>query len=39
MATSSINPSDKVSLEKIQTNLSVLLKLLNSGDSIDCEKM
>ena len=38
-ATSSINPSDKVSIEKIQTNLSVLLRFLNSGDSIDCDKM
>ncbi|KAI6654000.1 hypothetical protein LOD99_11470, partial [Oopsacas minuta] len=36
---SSINPSDKISLEKIQTNLSVLLRLLNSGDSINCDKM
>ncbi|KAI6648100.1 hypothetical protein LOD99_11909 [Oopsacas minuta] len=38
-ATSSINPSDKISLEKIQTNLSVLLRLLNSGDLINCDKM
>ncbi|KAI6660724.1 hypothetical protein LOD99_10279 [Oopsacas minuta] len=38
-ATSSINPSGKVSLEKIQTNPSVLLRLLNSGDSINCDKM
>ncbi|KAI6658322.1 hypothetical protein LOD99_15591 [Oopsacas minuta] len=38
-ATSSINPSGKISLEKIQTNLSELLRLLDSGDSINCNNM
>ena len=38
-ATSSISPSYKPLLEKIQTNLSVVLRLANSGDLIQCDKM
>ncbi|KAI6655695.1 hypothetical protein LOD99_1835 [Oopsacas minuta] len=38
-ATSSINLSDKPLLEKIQTNLSVVLRLVNSGNLINCSKM
>ncbi|KAI6660737.1 Dna-mediated transposase [Oopsacas minuta] len=38
-ATSSINLSDKLLLEKIQTYLSVVLRLVNSGNLINCSKM
>ena len=34
-ATSTINPSNKPSLEKIKTNLSIVLRFVNSSDLIN----
>ena len=38
-ATCSIDPVHQPTLEIIQTNLSVILRLVNSGDQINCDKL